>query len=150
MKNIREFWTDDKGFSYLEVIIICGVIAVILLLTVPNKINQMIEAHREIDQHHGNIIGKATENLLKTDEAFSTYQVERLPLQEDMSDYGELDRVLIVKVRSEIERFEVDEIPKIKYKKFTYKYFSITIKNNAVYIFADSGGEATVQVYPAK
>lgn len=147
MKNFKDFWSNDEGFSYVEVIIICVLIAVILLLTIPNQIKKMNEAKWEIDRNHANIIGNAIDNLLITDESFKDYTVERLNLNEDPPSHT-MDQTFLSSVKQELKLFHIERIPKVSYKKGTYKYFSVTVTESKVYVYVDSGGDKVLQLYP--
>lgn len=148
MKSFKDFWSNDEGFSYVEMIIICGLIAVILLLTIPSQIKRMNEAKRNIDVNHANIIGNSIENLLITDESLKDYAVKRLNLNENVSSKNVMDEAFLSSVKQELKEFDIERMPQISYKKRTYKYFSVTVSANKVYVYADSGGDKVLQLYP--
>lgn len=139
MKRLmKNFWKNEDGFSYTELIVILAILVLLLGFAVPSQIRKIDDSKRETDQSNATLIGNSVVRIIKDNDRFKDYTTTKLNVNNELATNSEtLDDDFINTLLKEFNQFKIDNIPNIKYKKGGYDCFSVTIAENKVYVYAD-------------
>lgn len=143
-KLINNFFNNKSRFIIMEIIIVIVLLLVLIGIAVPSQIRKIDNSKKETDIANATLIGNAVAKIINQKEKYNIYSVTKLNISTSThltTDPKSLDEQLIEDLISEFNKFEI-KIPTIKYRKGGFKYFSVTVDEGTVIVYAHNKNES--------